>query len=256
MRDYVTGVTGFIGSHLARRLKKPVYVPHSEKLDLSVWNGKIGRVFFLSSYGNLAHQTNVREIVLRNSLEPIALACLWHVPFVFFSTSSVNRPVQTLYSQCKLATERVLLALPKDRTMIVIRPYTVTGVGDHACHLIPTLIRSCRTGESMPFFPDAAHDYIDVEDLLDGVIRVVRNGESGIFEFGNGISVSNSEVRHIVETATGQQANTHEGFTGRPYDSPDWRCLNDAGSVNCRKSLEQTVKEMVDDYDLTSKKMR
>ena len=148
--------------------------------------------------------------------------------FVFISTSSVKLKVQTMYSRTKKAAEEILLAFMENYEVpiCIVRPLSITGVGEQPQHLIPTLINSCMTGELVNFVPNSVHDFIDVEDVVDGILNLSDNRARGIFELGSGIKYTNQEVLKIVEKATGKKANINVVNSLRSYDNMDWVSQN------------------------------
>ena len=262
MKNYVTGANGFIGSHLMRRFLNAEAIPHQQISKAKLKNFE--NFFFLSSYGNLFQHTDWNAIVKANISD---LVCILREvrrqtpsTFIFVSTSIVTMRVQTPYACCKMAAEHILAGSNSiDRRTIVARPYSVTGAGEQPSHLIPALIRSCMKGEEIPFYPDATHDFVDVSDLVDGLCLLAEKADSGIYEFGRGLAVSNAEVKSIVEKVTGKAANVKMTTFGRPYDSKSWFCKNDAATKLGwvpKKSLEQSIREMVNEYDNPAKAMR
>jgi nucleoside-diphosphate-sugar epimerase len=262
--NYVTGAKGFIGQHLCRKLGvETVKTIDHRRI------GKEGllpfeKFFFLSTYGNLWGHKNWKAVVKANVTDLVyLLRKSFDYPggtFVFVSSSSVNLPTHTPYSCCKMAAEHILASAHKeDRRTIIARPYSVIGVGEQKQHLIPTLIRSCLNGEKMQFYPFATHDFVDVEDFVDGLLLVSESAPSGIYEFGNGRTVPNAEVRALVESITGKVANVELTNYGRPYDDSQWYCRNCAAKKmgwTPKKSLRDTITEMVTEYEHTAKKVR
>lgn len=251
--DYVTGAKGFIGKHLTARLDDFVAVPHFDihKTDFS----PAKRVFFLSAYGNMADHENENAIIRANILDLIhTLRTVdWeHIEsFVFISTSSVKLKIQTMYSRTKKAAEEILLAYTEkyEAPITIIRPFSVTGVGEQENHLIPTLIRSVKNDTFINLAPDPKHDFIDVEDVVDGILNLSRNRARGVFELGTGQSYSNKEVLRVVERLMGKQANITLVNSLRPYDSDTWVSTNFRArgwGWYPQKSLEDSIKEMVD----------
>ena len=254
MREYITGANGFIGSKLAKRFDSTP-IPHS---DIPTFKFKpFDRLFYLASYGNLSDQQDIPETIQANLADPVDVAArtslIDYNSFVFFSSSSVTLPRQTMYSRCKKATEQVLLSFMETlkKPMCIIRPYSVTGVGEQKGHLIPTIIRSCLKGDPMNLVPNPTHDFIDVEDVVDGVINLSKNSARGIFELGNGKKYTNLEVLHIVEDITGKRANATMIGSMRSYDSDSWVCNNFRArgwGWMPSKSLEVSITEMINDF--------
>lgn len=171
--------------------------------------------------------------------------------FVYLSSSSVTLPVQTPYSRTKRAAEEMIQALPIPHC--IVRPFSVTGVGEQKAHLIPTLISSCFEGTEVKFVPGPTHDYVDVEDVVNGLITLADNKAIGIFEFGTGIATSNQQVLEIVEKMTGKKANIRAVESLRSYDNANWYSTNlrsaRAHGFRITKTLEDSIKEMVEDYE-------
>lgn len=251
IENYVTGASGFIGKRLMERLRgHSVAIPHRQITDM--WIQPYRRMFFLSAYGNMADHQDVRMMIGANIRDPSWLAVRTLAleisidSFLLVSSSSVTLPVQTPYSRTKRAAEEMILATPLPAC--VVRPYSVTGRGEQPNHLIPTLIRSCLEGTAMDLVPDATHDYVDVEDVVDGLLMLSNRKATGVFELGNGIPITNEEVLSIVESVTGRKANVRIVEKLREFDHDDWFCREPAEGWTPKKHLGQSVAEMVEAY--------
>jgi len=225
MGNIGTGLSGFIGSQLLTQWDiSPI--PHEkiakEKLP------DFDRFFFISSYGNIVTQTDHEKILQANVLDLIHIIneAIDHPfkSFVFISTSSVKLRTQTMYSRSKRAAEEVLLSYMErfNKPICIVRPFSVTGVGEQKEHLIPTLIRSCMTGELVNFVPNPVHDFIDVQDVVSGITNLTDHFARGIFELGTGRAYSNQQVLEIVESITKKKANINIISSARPYDTDQW----------------------------------
>lgn len=244
--NYVTGASGFIGSHLCQKLCGDTFKKHHG----SECFLPARRYFALAAYGNMAHHTDAVTMYYANVDGPSRMAIESRTTgvcesFIFVSTSSVNLQVQTPYSRTKRAAEEVLLSLD-NLPLCIVRPFSVTGVGEQRSHLIPTLIRSCLYGERMKFDPAPVHDFIDVDDLCSRMIVLADNCATGVFELGKGIGVTNAEVRELVEDVCGTQANAEIVSGLRAYDNQEWRAETGIGEP--AKSLRQSIEEMVEAY--------
>jgi nucleoside-diphosphate-sugar epimerase len=239
-----------VGSRLVKAFNGEGFltIPHE-----MIPRAKLGhhqRLYFCSAYGNLAHQKDARAMARANIVDPIILSVQQPASrFVYLSTSSVSLRTQTDYSLTKAAAE---LALSSHDNCAIIRLYSVTGVGEQDCHLIPTLIDAALTGKTIPFYPDATHDFIDVEDVVRAMIDIGNRTGYGLYELGRGASVSNAVVKDMVEQITGKQVNTTP-FEGRAYDCPDWVCKQPTVEPSSLKSLDQSITEMVEAYVASGK---
>lgn len=245
-----TGSSGFLGKHLIKRLPNVATVGH-QFIDQFKFDAK--RIFFLSAYGNMSTHTDENKIVQANVLDLIHVlkSIDWKTKptIVFISTSSVKLKHQTFYSRTKKMAEELLLAYMEkyDSQILIIRPMSITGVGEQEEHLIPKLIDSCLNGTEMPFVGEPVHDFIDVEDFVDGVMCLVESGASGIFEIGTGVGISNEEVKDLVELTIGKDANIKRVKSMRKYDSKDWVSKNmkiREFGWRPEKSLYLSIKEM------------
>jgi nucleoside-diphosphate-sugar epimerase len=253
--DILTGSSGFLGSTLKKSLPKVVCIPHEQIRSSRIES--FNNFYFLSTYGNMSWHTEDEKIIKANLLDLIHVLgqIKWEEihSFVYVSSSSVKRKVQTMYSRMKKAAEEVLLSYAEkyNAPIAIVRPLSITGIGDQKEHLIPTLIRSALEESSMPFVSDAYHDYIDVEDVVSGILALSEHRARGVFELGTGISRSNREVREVVEKLVGKEVNTQEVTNMRSYDSSEWVCSNFKARQygwEPKKPFEQTIKEMVTSY--------
>lgn len=251
---YLTGSSGFIGSHLSQRLDC-TSIPHENitKIILKPFT----HFYFLSSYGNMVHHKDEDAMYQSNILDLISVLQqakdFNFESFVFMSSSSVKLRRQTTYSRFKRCAEEILLAFMErhNKPVCIVRPFSVTGVGEQEEHLIPTLIKSAYTGELVNFVPDPTHDFIDVEDVVAGLSLLSESGARGIFELGTGISHTNKEVLDIVEKATGKSVNINIVPALRDYDNQGWVSTNMKArgfGWTPKKTLEQSISEMVSHY--------
>lgn len=254
MINYITGANGFVGSYLIKELKDVICIPHEKIMDTKLQ--PFDSLYFLSTYGNMYFHTDDIKILQANVNDLIHILLeaknYSFKSFVFMSTSSVELEIQTMYSRTKKAAEEILLAfIDKYKLPIcIIRPYSITGVGEQKEHLIPTLIRSCFTGELVNFVPEPKHDYIDVKDVVTDILYLSSSGAKGIFRLGNSYGVPNEEVLKLVEDITGRKANIKIVDNLRPYDSKDWYAKDYISRQHWtqRTPLRDTIKAMVDDY--------
>lgn len=249
IENLITGGSGFLGQHLVEKIKGNILeLSHNEILPFITH--KFKTLYFLSAYGNMAKHANHYEMVMANVTKLMWLTWKADGFVIYVSSSSVSLPVQTSYSHTKRAAEEILLALPEVKSCIV-RPFSITGVGEQKEHLIPTLIRSCMEGEEIYFDPSPVHDFVDVEDVCDGLIKIAERQATGLVEFGNGFPYTNQAVRELVERHCGKPANIREEKKLREYDNADWYCKTFHPAWTPKKNLDKSISEMVQAYKIT-----
>ena len=250
MINYITGSSGFVGSYLLKVLNKKsvICIPHSQIMNARLES--FDSFYFLSTYGNMYFHDDDRQVIKANIEDLIyllfeAVKCGFK-SFIYMSSSSVNLPIQTMYSRTKKAAEEILMAYIEkyEYPICIVRPYSITGIGEQKEHLIPVLIDSCFTGKLVNFVPDSCHDWIDIRDIVNEIIRLSDARINGVFEIGSGILTSNKEVLELVEKITGRKANINIVESLRPYDNKSWCAEKQTGKI----SLEDTIKSMVETY--------
>lgn len=256
-RCLVSGSHGFLGERLTGQL---------EHLGHEVTRGdrggsipeSIDYIFDLASYGNLYEQTDIKEIYRVNVMRLLNLLensnDQDYKAFVVTSTNSVLLDKTSFYTASKMAVEALVKAWVEkfNKPIVIVRPFSVTGIGEQPTHLIPKLIRNCLYGEEMPFVGGPVHDFIDVEDVVSAFITVSQNAHNHageVFNAGTGKQYTNEEVKNIVEKVTSNKANVKYVDQMRSYDTDRW--VADNASLKAlgwtpTKKLGDSIAEMVD----------
>ena len=255
-RAAVSGSHGFIGEALVSKLKETHDVYRLSRGEEFI-NAK--KIFDLAAFGNISHQKDPRAIYQANVLRLVSLLESTKAQdydcFVVTSSLAVNLPVKTFYSESKIAAEKVAqkYAEEYDKPIVIIRPASVYGPYDYSGHLIPKIIKSCRTGEKMPFVPHPHHDFIFIDDFIDAVLKVSDNAKDcrgHVFEIGTGISYSNKEILETIESLMGKQANIEYVDSMRSFDTDRWiantwdiRALGWEPKYTLKEGLRRTIYE-------------
>ncbi len=248
----IRGTHGFIGERLVTRLEGDGHTVINIPRD---WvNAPAADVYVgMAAYGNSYEQKDPIETYRVNVMENLRLLqdadedCR---AVVLVSTSSVLIPHQTFYSASKKAMEEMAQLYSREYNLpiAVVRPSTVTGIGEQPHRLIPRLIKSCLYGEEIPFVPQPTHDFIDVDDFLTGLIFVadnIRDYRSKRVNLSSGRSYTNDQVRRMVEQETGRPANVRLVESLRSYDTDQWVVEPTIPELPI-KPLEQSIREMVE----------
>jgi nucleoside-diphosphate-sugar epimerase len=246
MKEAISGSSGFIGSRLSERLPGAIKLDRTGELPEN-----IDLVYDLASYGNMAHHENGEEIFKANVLRVLKLLES-DARFILTSSLSVKLPNKTLYSSSKEAVENIARVYASEgKKVCVVRPASITGVGEQQEHLIPKLIDSCLNGTEMPFVKEPVHDFLDVDDFVGALLTIRDKGQfvGEVYEIGTGIQFSNDEIRVLVEKYTGKKANIKLVDSMRSYDTKDWKAnIERIYSLGWspQKGILQTIQEMVD----------
>jgi nucleoside-diphosphate-sugar epimerase len=237
----VTGSSGFLGQHLTKTLKErdinPVTIPHDLLYDMPTLMNIIRSnppryIFSLHSYGNMHHHKEEDKIIMANYFATWnllkATSFVDYSAFVHVSTSSVTLPYETFYSASKAGAERLCKAYATQfkKPIVIGRPYSLYGVGEASYRFIPTVFRSCLTGEAIALDPSPVHDWVLVDDFVEYLLSCADALEGmtqySISEFGTGKGTTNGEVVRLIEAITGKKANITQEKQMRSYDTTSW----------------------------------
>lgn len=239
----LSGASGFIGKHLSTHLKKKGYgvVPiprealYQQDTLRALWDKtKPQYVIHCAAAGNMVgrFQTDRNHTTLIANTLPLftILEVSRDMPvagIVNFSSSSVYLPHQTVYSATKKAGEALCKAYYDEYEIPVlsVRPFSVYGPGEANFRFIPTIFRSCLTGEAMALDPSAVHDWIYIQDVVTRVSSLLPNADTftgGVFDIGTGESVANNTLITLVEELTKKKATITETRRLRSFDTRNW----------------------------------
>lgn len=240
MKALVIGSGGFIGRHLVRRLKLLEFevIEANRYSFYQYYDGnylkdlikkhKPEYIFNLSAYGNMYYQMDSEEIIKANVTNVVSLLN-WLKDediksFIHVSTSAVMLETQNMYSITKQVSENICGIFKRAYQMPIgiIRPMSVYGPNEWEGRFIPTVFRSCLTGELMDLEPDAVHDWIYIDDFITDIIDLSTiTDESPTMQVrisGTGIMTKNSEVVKLIEKITKKKANIRNELQMRHLD--------------------------------------
>ncbi len=271
----ITGASGFIGSHLVERLKRDgfevIKIPHQNLKSVSYLTGymksiKPDYIFHLSAYGNMSNQTDEDEILQANYINTYyLLQATKDIPyklFVNFSTSSVYGKTyrrmkewhrlkpDTMYAATKAGAEYLCRYFRKKykKVIVTVRPFSVYGPGEASFRFIPTLI-NCSLAGKKPTIIKGNHDWIYIDDFINGVMKLVENAGNlphRTYNIGTGHMTSNTEVAahistdyHFVPDVKIQDSSVWIADIGRMAE------LNWKPSVKIQEGIQKTYDSIV-----------
>lgn len=235
---FVTGGSGFIGSHLVEKLRKLGANVELCKIDLIKYNlaeqnfAKMDYIFHLAAYSpavtdkvdnSLVEERNVK--MTQNALQ---FAQSNKANFVFLSTSHVypkanitnghpwnedemkNDETFTPYGLSKQKCETVCLDFAQKYGIntIIVRLANVYGPGDMSNRFLPSYIRRVLGKESpLQVFGNrkTERDFVYIEDVVDGIISAGEYGKSEIFNLGSGQTITIEQIAEAGRDACGQE---------------------------------------------------
>jgi dihydroflavonol-4-reductase len=224
VRVYVTGATGFVGSHVARELREQGADVRDERVDLLDASGlarvaegceAIVHVAALYSYDAPADELQrVNVEGTRNLLEVAARQNIRR--FLFTSTAGTCGPVpgrpateddapprwelEVPYKRTKLAAE----SLARDAGAIVVNPTTPVGDGDRKPTPTGRMVAGVATGRIRGYVGRTGLNVVDVRDVARGHALALDRGEPGERYLLGGVDLPLGELFGAVADLAGR----------------------------------------------------
>jgi dihydroflavonol-4-reductase len=224
VKVYVSGATGFVGSHVARALEERGADVRDERVDLldpvgleRIVEGcdAVVHVAALYSYDaapELLERVNVEGT--RNLLETAARKGIRR--FVHTSTAGTCGPVPgrpageedappswelaVPYKRTKLAAERLAL----EAGAVVVNPTTPVGEGDRKPTPTGRMIRGVASGRVRGYVSTTGLNLVDVRDVARGHALALERGEPGERYLLGGVNLPLEELFAAVAALAGR----------------------------------------------------
>ena len=235
----VLGGRGFIGSHLVRHLRNQgheVWVPQRD--DPAVFERELGHaVYAIGLTADFrrrplatveAHVSVLRRVLEAGHFESLTYLSSTRVYAGAASTSEAaalrvdpNAP-DDLYNLSKLLGEALCLhcghagmKVARLANIVGARPAGEEGSG--AANFIDALIdegrRTCHVRLQTSLA--STKDYLGIDAAVDLLVRIALSAHTGIFNVASGCSVSNAEIKRLIERETGWSVAVEP-------DAPTW----------------------------------
>jgi len=227
----VTGAGGFIGRHVVRvaqeRGLEVATVPHAwrslNELADAVGTVSINRCLHLAWYAApadylVSEPSNVRSLTA--SLEVIELLRTKGCQHLVVAGSSAEYAVQnhplretdriapwSVYGAAKHALHVLLRSsfTPEGMSVAWARIFNVTGPGEPTHRLLPATVRSLARGDRMEITDGAQfRDFLHVEDVAAGLLRLSEPGVDGTFNLCSGVPKTLRQVLEGLAERVGQ----------------------------------------------------
>lgn len=259
MKALISGINGFIGGDLAKRLKGLGYevIGIDRKLLLQPRNLKKfvlkhnpDYIFHLAAYGNHYFQTNEVQTFKTNLVGTFNLLHasldVSYKGFINFSTTSHNHEGGSFYGATKAGGEYLVKAFVKkyNKPIVNVRPYSVFGEREWDFRFIPTICRQIKEGEAITV-SKVKHDWIYIQDFIDGVLKVIgltQSHQGQSFGIGTGKRILNTDISTKLQQLVGKKVKVNIG-TKRDYEIPFYQQKLTTNTKNEVSIIEKTKLE-------------
>lgn len=277
MKAVISGIHGFLGSHLKERLEKDGYEVFGISQEV-LFNPIELRKFFeyhqptlivhLAAYGNiqsasLNNRLHPSKIIHANIMGTFNMlresSNINYTAFVNTGTSSEygkkDHPMseedvlvpETFYAASKASATHLCqaFALQYKKPIVTVRPFSVYGPGEMNPHFIPVLINNILHGKLTGVELKAMHDWIYIEDVIDGIMFVTKHVKyfpQRVVNIGTGYSTSNETIVEFLKNISGKDPLIAPVEGLREQDSLKW-----VANMNLMKSLQWEPKMRIDE---------
>ena len=224
MRAYVSGATGFVGSHVARELRERGAEVRDERVDLLDAEGleRVVRgcevvVHVAALYSFDAPLPDFERVNVGGTRTLLDVAARTGVRrFVHCSTAGTCGPVpgrpateedappawelDVPYKRTKVAAERLAL----EANAVVVNPSAPVGGGDRKPTPTGRMIASVATGRMPGFVATTGLNLVDVRDVARGHALALEHGEPGERYILGGVDLPLEEVFAAVARLAGR----------------------------------------------------
>ena len=235
MKILVTGSNGFIGRNLVSALLKKDHEVLSFTRE-SVFH-PIENLDIIINCAATIHSPHSHNYFLDNVKLPYSLIKYYEPKkFIQIGSSSEYGPVDhvrcerdglepsTMYEGTKAAASMLVLGMCRDLGIEVgvARPFSIYGPSMKETSFFKLAIKAVQEEASINIYP-GGHDWIYIDDFVNGICLMVERSISGVYNFSTRTSIDNAELVIMMETVIGKNCKPiihTERY--RPYDVDFW----------------------------------
>ncbi len=192
MKILITGSSGFVGTHLIKKLSEiHDIVSYDIKNGQDIFNKKlllsklkgVELVIHLAAFISAKESWEAPEEYFKNN----ALGTLTVInnslkagvsKIIFFSSAAVKATPLTPYAVSKIAAEEIVKLYSDKINTIIIRPENIYGPGQKEAYgyVIHNFIKAAKSGESIKIFGtgNQIRDFIYIDDVIQVIHEVIK----------------------------------------------------------------------------------
>ncbi|KKS95352.1 MAG: NAD-dependent epimerase/dehydratase [Microgenomates group bacterium GW2011_GWC1_43_13] len=215
MKILITGSSGFVGTHLVKKLsKKYEIVSYDLMHGQDVLNGKlltqklkgVDLVIHLAAFISATESWEKPMDYMRNNalgtLSVINCAIKTGVKkIIFFSSAAVKAKPLTPYAVSKINAEEIINLYYDKINTVIVRPENIYGLGQKANYgyVIHNFIKAVKTGKPLNIYGDGkqTRDFIYIDDVTGVVERLINLD----IKSGSIVSLGTGKEIRIVDLA-------------------------------------------------------
>jgi nucleoside-diphosphate-sugar epimerase len=217
----VLGASGFIGSHLVKRLERDGIAYDAPPRDAVLTERHLGHVIYcigLSADFRTrpfdtveAHVSKFNELLRDGSFDSLVYLSSTRVYPPSLPLAVETEPLQVnvanpsdLYNLSKLMGESIAMHSGRERVRIA-RMSNVYGADFTSEMFLPSIIRDAVTRGKVTLYTalNSSKDYISVESVVEGLLKIVTQGQQRIYNLASGRSISNQALAEGIGRLTG-----------------------------------------------------
>lgn len=233
----ILGASGFIGSHLAKRLQQYKLGFQAVKRNEPVPDGNLGDVIYCigvtadfrsRSFETVdAHVCTLLDFVRRHEFESLLYLSSTRLYSGSDSTAedaplrARSQSANDLYNLSKLMGESITLNC--GRTGRVARIANVYGADFTSDNFLPSILRQAASRRKIVFetAPDSEKDYVWIHEVVENLIWIAAQGKQPIYNVASGMNVSNAQLAARLHELTGCEIEFAPGAPSIRYPRID-----------------------------------